>query len=266
MSVEAMSWVFKHSQTKGAARLVMLALANEASRDGAVSAYARSYSHLARQANVSRTTVWRAIEEAEELGELVITKSGGGRERNNYQIVLSGCEVQPVAVRDQSRDETSAVADRDHSSRETQPEQLHDATAITPLLPVDDPVLPVNENGHSSFDEFWSVYPKKVAKGQAKAAWKSAVKAAGSAAVIMEGVEAAVAWWEFQAIDRQFIPHPATWLRAESWNDELASPHQTLVEPGFLPEPRFIDGEWCEYDNGRWTPVDDRWFEKEVSA
>jgi hypothetical protein len=83
-----MSLVFEHSRSKGAARLVLLALADVAADDGEVTAYRRSYSVLARKANVSKEAVRKAIRELDKLGELKVLRQGDGRTRSDYQILV----------------------------------------------------------------------------------------------------------------------------------------------------------------------------------
>lgn len=88
MSVEQMARVFKHSRSTGAARLVLLALADEAHESGAVTAYKRSQKHLAKKANTDPRTVRRAIRALEELGELEVLKEGDGRESSDYMLTI----------------------------------------------------------------------------------------------------------------------------------------------------------------------------------
>ena len=76
----------------------------------------------------------------------------------------------------------------------------------------------------SSFSEFWGSYPRKVGKGAAEKAWRSAVKVA-PADVILAGARNYV-WPK----DPQFIPHPATWLNQHRWNDEPPPRKMTLAE------------------------------------
>lgn len=222
-----MAWVFRSSQTKGATRLVMLALANEASRDGEVSAYARSYSHLARQANVNKSTVWRAIDEAVSLGELVVTRNGGGREKNDYQFAMMGdCEVQPVASRNRLRDATPEVATRNSSDCDTQPQGLRDAIPITPFLPVDARSEPVHSSAEvvrvDPFDEFWSAYPRKTAKLNARNAWTAkVVKAKVDPELVIAAAHRYAA--DPNRVDK-FTAHPATWLNGGRWMDEQPLP------------------------------------------
>ncbi|MHB1310527.1 MAG: DUF1376 domain-containing protein [Gemmatimonadaceae bacterium] len=69
----------------------------------------------------------------------------------------------------------------------------------------------------ADFERFWSAYPRRVGKGQARRAFLAAVKKT-PAAVILAGVQRAV--W---SPDPNFIPYPATWLNGERWRDERAA-------------------------------------------
>jgi outer membrane murein-binding lipoprotein Lpp len=73
------------------------------------------------------------------------------------------------------------------------------------------------EEVNARFEEFWSLYPRKVGKIAARKAWAKAVRLAGHAAVI-EGLRAQSA--ELAGREPQFCPHPATWLNRGSWADE----------------------------------------------
>jgi hypothetical protein len=88
VSVEALRAVFRHSTSTGAARLVLLALADEASDEGEVTAYRRSQNHLARKANAARRTVQRALDDLITSGELEELKAGDGRRQADYLIHL----------------------------------------------------------------------------------------------------------------------------------------------------------------------------------
>ena len=85
-------------------------------------------------------------------------------------------------------------------------------------------------NAHTSseeFDSFWKAYPKKVAKGDAVKAWKQTARKRPPLAELLSALETAKAGWG----DRQFIPYPASWLRAERWADEQEAHDATGSEP-----------------------------------
>lgn len=71
----------------------------------------------------------------------------------------------------------------------------------------------------SDFDEFWSAYPRKVGKGAARRAWAQATTAGVSPADMIAGARRYAADPN-RPSDVRYVPHPATWLRAERWLDE----------------------------------------------
>jgi hypothetical protein len=72
----------------------------------------------------------------------------------------------------------------------------------------------------SGFAEFWELYPRKTAKGAAEKAWPKAVKRAGGAEQIVKGLRGLLP--TLSRSEPQFIPHPASWLNAGRWEDEIA--------------------------------------------
>lgn len=82
-----------------------------------------------------------------------------------------------------------------------------------------------NDLGHSPaaptpdrFDEWWSLYPRKVGKPKALGAWKAATKRTDPD-VILAGLGAWLSFWKAKN-EPEFVPHPTTWLNGERWNDE----------------------------------------------
>lgn len=70
-----------------------------------------------------------------------------------------------------------------------------------------------------SFEEFWKVFPRRIAKFHARTAFDKALKH-GSAADIVEGAKKYAAWLK-QAGWRPQPKHPATWLNGGCWLDEF---------------------------------------------
>lgn len=69
------------------------------------------------------------------------------------------------------------------------------------------------------FEDFWSLCPRKVGKGQARKAYLSALKKTPH-----EEIMAGMKRYAESVKDREpeFIAHPATWLNGERWADEEA--------------------------------------------
>lgn len=68
------------------------------------------------------------------------------------------------------------------------------------------------------FDAFWSVYPRKVAKGHARKAFAKACKLADPSEIVGAAGKFAYA---MQDTEKQYVPHPTTWLNGERWDDDL---------------------------------------------
>ena len=77
----------------------------------------------------------------------------------------------------------------------------------------------------NSFDDFWKVYPRHEAKATALKAWAKAVKKVPPH-IIIDSAQA-LAESPYRP-DVKFIPHGATWLNQERWNDPLPSPPQNI--------------------------------------
>ena len=71
------------------------------------------------------------------------------------------------------------------------------------------------------FDDFWAVYPRKVAKQDAKKAWDKLKPSEELTEEIIHGVLRLSTSDQWTREGGMFIPHPATFLNGQRWNDEL---------------------------------------------
>ena len=76
----------------------------------------------------------------------------------------------------------------------------------------------ITSKNMSIFDNLWKIYPKKVGKGTAKKALAKAMTKA-TADQIQHSLAVFVRAWGNQ--DKKFMPHLATWLNGERWDDEI---------------------------------------------
>lgn len=72
-----------------------------------------------------------------------------------------------------------------------------------------------------SFEDFWSVWPRKDAKKAAAAAWAKAVKRESPARIVIAATDYAE---HPHRPERKFVPHAATWLNGDRWTDPLPEP------------------------------------------
>ena len=72
----------------------------------------------------------------------------------------------------------------------------------------------------TDFDRFWTAYPRKIAKGDARKAWHALAPDAARVDRILDALV-----WQTRQPDwlrdgGTWIPYPATYLRSERWEDE----------------------------------------------
>ena len=72
-----------------------------------------------------------------------------------------------------------------------------------------------------TFDDFYRLYPRKIAPAKAEAAWRKAIKKADPAVIIEALREQLPALAMQKKNDGDFRPYPATWLNGERWTDEV---------------------------------------------
>ena len=76
------------------------------------------------------------------------------------------------------------------------------------------------------FDEFWTAYPRKVGKEKARTKYATACKKATPDVIIAGAIRLAN---DLNLPDKQFVPHPTTWLERGGWADEPLPQRQPEV-------------------------------------
>ncbi len=89
----------------------------------------------------------------------------------------------------------------------------------------------------SEFDEFWSLYPRRIAKRAAQKAWEKEMKAGTDPKLIIHGLRRQLPY--FASRDEQFIPHAATWLNQGRFEDEVKAPQR--------PQPQHRQGDMADF-------------------
>jgi hypothetical protein len=89
MSNAALTAVWNRSKSEGTARLVLLSIADRADDKGRAFCGAKD---LCQRTNAGRRTVFDALRELREIGELDVLADKGPRGCNRYQITLDWCE------------------------------------------------------------------------------------------------------------------------------------------------------------------------------
>ncbi len=87
------------------------------------------------------------------------------------------------------------------------------------------------------FPVFWAAYPRREARARALAAWKRLGGDAALLAALLDGVER---WRHTDQWQRGIVPHPASWLNARRWEDELHATTTTKQPRGKAALEQFI--------------------------
>lgn len=72
------------------------------------------------------------------------------------------------------------------------------------------------------FSEFWKLYPRKVAKKDAMKMWARLSTEQQTKA--LEMLPAHVKVWEAEGRQMHLVPHAATWINGERFDDEITLP------------------------------------------
>ena len=202
-----MSHVWKHSLAKSGDLLVQLAIADFADDDG--NAYP-SIPTLGKKARLCDRQVKRSLQNLERLGELKVLRGKGPHGTNRYKL-------------------TSDIMSRDKLSLwvtfETGGGDIFGKKGVTSTSPNPSEET-IRRNRHSprvsGFGRFWELYPRKKSLGDAEKAWKALKPDEQLQDRITDAIEQAMTSAEWRKDGGQFIPYPATWLRAKGWEDELS--------------------------------------------
>ena len=137
------------------------------------------------------------------------------------------CEIEAF----NKRSESASISASKRWNKESNADEMRSHTEPNANhKPITNNQEPIKDNtiaSPSGFAEFWAAYPKKKNKGDAEKAWKVVKPSADLLAKILKAVEVAKAGNDWRKDNGQFIPFPATWLRAKGWEDgetEQAAP------------------------------------------
>lgn len=80
------------------------------------------------------------------------------------------------------------------------------------------------------WEKFWEAYPRKTAKRDALKAYRRLAPNAELQEKILKAIEAQKkSIWAGKALE--YVPHPATWLNGERWNDEVKLTTKVAAAP-----------------------------------
>ena len=238
MSIKAMSWAWEQPTTSSGEKLVLLALADHANDDGQCWP---GMERIGIKCGMGKRQVSNHVQKLIESGLVSTTRRCRDDHKYStylYQLNLSssGNGVPPGQEKPSSAGPAEVEFRAEPSVKNRKKEPSLSSSSV------DD-----------GFDQFWTIYPRKVGKGAALKAWNKARKTASTEQILAAcNLYAALRRTE----DPQYTAHPATWLNQERWLDETMTTEQ--------PEPDIIIPTWtpCEKCNNGWLyEFDDKGYE-----
>jgi Helix-turn-helix domain len=192
-------------------KMVLLVIADHASDDG-TEAWP-SQATIAKKASISIRTVQRCVNSLQSQGFLRMEKHAGGskncrEDRRPHRYTINLTMLRDGAVTPRQADTNGATPATD-TGRLPRPKNH----TIEPSI-------------ETPFDLFWSIYPRKTAKIEAKTAFAKAIEKA-SAEEILQGAQR---FADDPYRHPTFTPHPATWLNQGRWADDPLPPRELTHE------------------------------------
>lgn len=108
-----------------------------------------------------------------------------------------------------------------------------------------------------SFDAFWQIWPRKVARKDAEKAWAKAVRRA-KPDVIVAGARSYAA--SMKGKQPEYIKHASSWLNGDRWEDYEQKITTTTTTP---PDQFYRD--WINKGRNAGAWVSDNWVRREVN-
>jgi len=203
-------WAVKQQTGNTTRNLILIYLADFHGKNGCFP----SHNTLANRCSCKRNAIIRHLNELEKDGWISIERrmSKGMKESNMYSLNLaksdvslgykgSISEIQPMY----SKDTGGSIS------------EIHK----TPIIkhPIKHPIKPTTPD---RFSEFYSAYPKKAGRAQAKRAWDKLKPQDALIDRIIRDISerVTVGHWD-TGKGKQYIPHPSTYLNGCRWEDDI---------------------------------------------
>lgn len=196
MSIKWISRVWEESPYEGRRLLLHLALADFANDEGTCFP---SQKTLALKARTTEQWVSTSIRQMVKDGLLEVIARGNGRGNASMYRLLKGQTQFGENEKGETQSPESPNVEQisTYYKNRNEPSIKHDV----------------------GFDEFWSKYPRKVAKVAAKNVFVSIMKKDDRPA--LDDLLIAVDKYAQLGLEIKYVAHPATWLRQQRWLDEM---------------------------------------------
>ena len=188
MSFEAVNWAWDQKGLNPTHKLVLLALANR---------------HNPDLGCFPSLTKIRALQSADLVRVERSLRPNGSQTSNRYSMAFEWLEKKRAPRVQNDHPPIVKMTTPPYSKRPPHKQVISKQVSLI-------------YNGH--FDLAWSAYPRKQGKGNARSSWVKACEKIQENDLLLK-LEAYSKSVEQK--DKKFIPHMATWLNQERWDDEL---------------------------------------------
>ena len=166
-------------------------------------------SYICEMCETSVKSHLRQLEKVGLIKRFSRVRPDGGKTSNQYSLCFSDVELF-----NDGQNTTMGGSKSDYGHGQNTPINL-----VTNNLGIKPSILAQsNEYLDTKFNDFYTSYPRKTARGAAKVSWRKACKGVDADVIISQAVLFAAS---VEGKDKKFIPHPATWLNQERWDDEV---------------------------------------------
>lgn len=140
-------------------------------------------------------------------------------EVGNVKVVYYRCKNLTTGAND--REEPVQKLNQGGAKIEPNNKEIYkDINNNPPISPLGDKPDPDAELDAQRFESFWSMYPKKKAKQDARKVWDKLKVDGHLYTAIMKGLTLHRKSRDWIKDNGQYIPYPATWLNGRRWEDE----------------------------------------------
>ncbi len=237
MSLTATRWAWKVQGLRPLHKLVLLALADRAGEDGEVWP---SQEQLTADTSINAKTTWQAIKALKAAG--LIEDTGKRRGRTGQVQVL---RLRVDRLPDEDAEEFRKRNDSENGSLPFFPSKhsengivKHSKNGIRnlPIEPTSESTMRNSDVHDDGFEKFWSAYPKKTAKVEARKAWRKLKPSESLQTSILDDINVRRQCQDWMKDAGRFVPYPATYLNGHRWEDgdAVMPTHYPTAENPFM--------------------------------
>jgi predicted transcriptional regulator len=255
MSGEAVGYVYRHSPYNGATFNIHLAIADVVN-DAHHNKLWMATDTIAQKTRTNRRTVQRAIDTLCNDGFMELVEKATQHRPATYRFLFPN--VDPVWVSEQPGVTSDPPEVTSHPSGVTSdpPEAVSRHPNSNNSKERKEPSP--SSDDEDQFNQWWTLYPRKTAKQDARKAWKTATKQTPPADIIAATRHQTTTPGSPLNREPQYVPYPASWLRAGQHLDTTTTQPTRETRPYDQPANTCTTCDGTRYISHQ--DQQDRWY------